>query len=74
MTYFKTIVTTTNGHKILRLQKNDVAHFVSELKKFRTSIFRDVVFLTLNGVSVCLNAILAVKFINEWTGEELLAL
>lgn len=74
MTYFKTIVTLTNGcHKILRLSKSDVAHFVFELRKFRTSIFRDIAFLALNGVSLCLNEILCAKFINEWTGEELLS-
>ena len=75
MTYYKTIVGLTNGrHKILRLQKNEVAHVVTEVRKFKNSIFREVVKITLNGCVLCLNEILSWKFINEYTGEDFLTI
>ncbi len=75
MTYFRTIVELSNGcHKILRLTRDQVAHVVYEVNKFRRSIFRDVVEITLNGITLCLNEILSWKFINEYTREELLTI
>ena len=65
----------SNGcHKILRLSRDQVAHVVYEVNKFRRSIFRDVVEITLNGMTLCLNEILSWKFINEYTREELLTI
>lgn len=75
MTYFRTIVELTNGcHKILRLSRDQVAHVVYEVNKFRKSIFREIVEITLNGITLCLNEILSWKFINEYTREELLTI
>lgn len=75
MTYFKTIVTLKSGaHKIIRLTLGEVAHVVSEFKKFRASIFSDVVEITLNGITLCMNEISSWKFINEYTREELLTI
>lgn len=75
MTNYRTIVGLTNGcHKIVRLDKGQVAHVVTEWRKFRRSVFREVVSLTLNGTTLCLNEILSWKFINEWTGEEFLSI
>ena len=75
MTNYRTIVGLSNGcHKIVRLDKGQVAHVVTEWRKFRRSVFREVVSLTLNGTTLCLNEILSWKFINEWTGEEFLSI
>lgn len=75
MTYYRTVVELTNGcHKILRLTYSEVAHVVSEVNKFRRSIFNHVVEITLCGVTLCLNEILSWKFINEYTREELLTI
>ena len=75
MTYYKTIVTLTNGcHKILRLTKSDVAHVVYRFRQMRSSIFRDVVNVTLNGVTLCLNEIVSCRFVNEYTRDEFLTL
>ena len=53
MTNYKAIVTTTNGHKVVRGAIDMVAHFVSE----------DSVY------GIALATITAIKFINEYTGE-----
>lgn len=75
MTYFKTIVKLSDGcHKILRLTYAEVAHVVTEVRKFRASIFREVVNITLNGVTLCLNEVLSWRFVNEYTREELLTI
>lgn len=75
MTYFRTIVTMTNGlHKSLRLSRDQVAHVVYEMDRFRKSIFREVKKITLNGITLCLNEIISFKFINEYTHEELLTI
>lgn len=53
MTYFRTIVTMTNGlHKSLRLSRDQVAHVVYEMDRFRKSIFREVKKITLNGITL----------------------
>jgi hypothetical protein len=75
MTNYRTVVALTNGlHKIVRLDKGQIAHVVSEFRKFQRRIFDDVVELNLNGSKLCLNEIVSFKFINEWTGEELLSI
>ena len=75
MTYYKAIVTMKNGvHKIVRLTYLQVAHVVSEVRKFNQNIFRDVVEITLNGVTLCLNEILSWRIFNEYTREEFLTL
>lgn len=69
MTNYKAIVTTSDGrHKIIRGASSMVAHFVSELKKARKSLWKseDSVY------GIALAAISSVKFINEYTGEVLL--
>lgn len=72
---YRTVVELTNGcHKIVRLSYAQVAHVVSEVNKFRRSIFCDVVNITLNGVTLCMNEIISWKFINERTGQELLTI
>ena len=65
MTNYKAIVTTTNGHKVVRGAIDMVAHFVSEFKKARKSIFvsEDSVY------GIALATITAIKFVNEYTGE-----
>lgn len=75
MTYFKTTVTLTSGyHRILRLTLGDVAHFVSEFRKMQRNVFREVVSVTLGGISLCLNEISSIRFVNEYTREEFLTL
>ena len=75
MTNYRTIVTLSSGaHKILRLSYEQVARVVSEVRKFQNALFREVRQITLNGVTLCLNEILRVKFINEYTREELLTI
>lgn len=76
MTYYKTILTLKNGrHKILRLMRAEVAHVVSEVRKFRTALFRDDEReLTICGVTFTLCEIISWKFINEYTREELLTI
>lgn len=75
MTYFRTIVEMKNGfHKTLRLTKSDVAHVVSEFRKFQRSIFNDQQTITFGDVTLVLNEIISWKFINEWTSEEFLTL
>ena len=75
MTNYRTIVRLSNGlHKTLRLDKSQVAHVVSEWRKFQRNIFREIVTLNLNDTKLCLNEILSFKFINEYTHEELLSI
>lgn len=75
MTNYKAVVTLTNGcHKILRMSIDQVAHVVSEFRKFQQSIFNDVVKLTVNNVTLCLNEILSIKFLNEYTRQEFLTI
>jgi len=74
MTYYRTIVTLTSGaHKIIRLTIGEVAHVVSEVNKFRKSIFRTAE-IVLQGTVYELSEILSWKFINEYTKEELLTI
>lgn len=75
MTNYRTIVELSNGcHKIFRLSYEQVAHVVSEVRKFKNALFREVRYVTFSGVTLCLNEILSWKFINEYTGEEFLSI
>lgn len=73
MTYFRTIASLANGlHKIMRLDRSQVAHAVSEFRKAQVSPFMDGHVLKIGEDSLDLKTVLSLKFLNEWTGEEYL--
>ena len=73
MTYFRTIASLANGlHKIMRLDRSQVAHAVSEFRKSQISPFIDGHVVTFGEDSIDLKTVLSLRFVNEWTGEELL--
>lgn len=75
MNNYKAIVTLTNGcHKVVRVSYRQMAHIVSEVRKFKSSVFNDVVKVVVNGLVLCLNEIISWKFIDEVTREELLTI
>ena len=75
MTVYKVIVTLKNGsHRIMRATKDIVAHIVTEFRKMQHNIFNDVVCVVVNGTVLVLNDCENMKFINEYTREEFLAI
>ena len=76
MTNYRTIVTFKNGtHKILRMTRDLVAKFVTLFREMQKSLFNDLYAWNMPGDEYLLmNRISNVKFIDEYTGDELLSL
>ena len=76
MTNYRTIVTFKNGtHKILRMTRDLVAKFVTLFREMQKIPFNDLYAWNMPGDEYLLmNRISNVKFIDEYTGDELLSL
>ena len=76
MTNYRTIVTFKNGtHKILRMTRDLVAKFVTLFREMQENPFNDLYAWNMPGDEYLLmNRISNVKFIDEYTGDELLSL
>lgn len=74
---YRTVVELKNGcHKIVLLSYSQVAHVVSEVRKFKAvkTLFREIRKISLNGDTLVMNDIKSWKFINVRTGQELLTI
>ena len=76
MTNYRTIVTFKNGtHKILRMTRDLAAKFVTLFREMQKNPFNDLYAWNMPGDEYLLmNRISNVKFIDEYTGDELLSL
>ena len=76
MTNYKTIVTFENGtHRILRMTRDLVAKFVTLFREMQRNPYNDLYAWNVPGDEYLLmNGISNVRFINEYTGDELLSL
>ena len=73
---FRCIVTLKNGgHKIMRMTIDKVAKFVRQYRDFQRSLFpRESKWDICDAEYVMFAQISEVRFVNEYTGEELLSI
>lgn len=72
MTTYKAIATKSDGSRqMVRCNKDNVAHIVSEFRKFQRNLFGEIVKISVIGIEFTLNEICGWLFINEYTREKL---